>query len=97
MWARTTLSKHFIMIGVSATGLLSFTQGTGLLLGTGMMVSVAGARDRLKMEVNTDIPRLIHILIVKHIPYRLENMFQAWELHLPYKKTICHLHLIMYI
>ena len=72
------------MIEVSATSLLSFTQGTELLLGTGMVVvllkqvrSVAGARDRLKTEVNTDTPRFIHIRIAKHIPYRLKNIFQA--------------------
>lgn len=39
--------------------------------------SVDGARDKLKMEVNTDTQRLIHILIAKHIPYRLENIRQA--------------------
>ena len=37
---------------------------------------MAGARDRLITEVDTDI-LILHILIPKHIPYRLENIFQA--------------------
>ena len=59
-WFCTSLSKHFITIGVSATGLKSFRLQREGILGIGIMVDVfrqegvaAWARDRLKILVNT--------------------------------------------
>ena len=38
IWALTNLSKHFIMMGVSAMGWYSFSVDAGDFLGSGMMV-----------------------------------------------------------
>ena len=40
MWVSTTLSKHFMIIGVGATGLQSFRQVGGIFLGRGAVVVV---------------------------------------------------------
>lgn len=40
MWSFTSLSKHFIMVGVSAAGRSSFREEVVLFFGDGMIVAV---------------------------------------------------------
>ena len=67
-WAGTTLSKHFIIIGVSATGLLSIRQGTGLFedwdddMVSKWVGTVAYARVRLKMEVKSSASSVANVV-----------------------------------
>lgn len=69
MWAITTLSKHFIIIEVSTTGLYSFRQARGgVFLGTATMAilqqvgTMLWLRERLKMEIKTSASQLAHAL-----------------------------------
>lgn len=58
MWLMTSLSKHFIMNGVSATGQESFTQVTNDFFGTGMIVVVlkhAGMTTWLREVLKTSV------------------------------------------
>ena len=62
MWTMTSCSKHFMIIGVRATGRKSFMLFAAALFGTGMMVEVlrhtgttAWESEMLKMSVQTSV------------------------------------------